>query len=623
VIWRSASWRFLISRCGNRLKPVQSTIGLDTPKRVGDAVPVTDFRFGRFEIDSRTRELRKDGVRLRLQDQPFEVLTLMLEHPGELLTRDELRTRLWPDGTFVDFEHGLNAAIKRLRSVLGDNAERPRFVETLHRRGYRFIARVERMNGGFYEVPSATDGRQRLAVLPFTMLGEASVPESFANGLTEELVTQLGRIGSDRLGVIARSSATRVQRVDRTAREIGAALRAHYLLEGTVRTEANRVRITAQLIEAQGETQLWAESYDRPLADSLLVQSDVATQIVRAVAVELLPDRAPAASTRTRNIDAYQAFLKGRYHWNRPGEEGLRECLQFYQQALTLDPQFAAAYAALARATVAAAEFYTRPPREAFEAAEAAAARALALEPSESEALTAMAEVRRGRDWNWDGADEAYRRALTVNPSNEGARRLYGVFLSSRGQSGQAAVMTDAACELDPFCLVSNTSAAWVRYVSGDYAETIDRCRHTIDMAADFPAAHRLMAAAYVQLGDARAGVRHLEQTTSVLWEPATLACLAHAYAADGNRTRAEHVLGEIDRVAERRYVSRYYRALAWTGVGDFDQAFAMLSCACDERDPAIMLLQTEPRFAALRADGRYAALANRVGFDREIAAHV
>jgi TolB-like protein/tetratricopeptide (TPR) repeat protein len=591
---------------------------------VGDAVRVTDFRFGRFEIDSRTRELRKDGVRLRLQEQPFALLTLMLEHPGELLTRDELRDRLWPDGTFVDFEHGLNAAIKRLRAVLGDSAERPRFVETLHRRGYRFIARVERVNGhGAYEVPTAGDDRHRLAVLPFTMLGEACVPESFASGLTEELVTQLGRVGSDRLGVIARSSAMRVQRADRTAREIGAALRAHYLLEGTVRTEANRVRITAQLIEAEGETQLWAESYDRPVLDSLLVQSDVATQIVRAVAVELLPDRAPAASTPTHNLDAYQSYLKGRYHWHRPGEEGLRECLAFYERASTLDPQFASAHAGLARATAAAAEYYIVPPIAAFDAAEAAAARALALEPSESEAYTALAEVRRARDWDWDGADEAYRRALTINPSNEGARRLYGVFLSSRGQMDQAATMTDIACELDPLCLVSNTSAAWVRYVAGDHSEVIDRCRHTIDMAAGFPAPHRLLAAAYVQLGDAKAAVRHLESATSIHWEPATLACLAHAYAAAGDRPIALHVLGELDQPATTRYISRYYHALAWAGVADFDRAFALLSCACDERDPALMLLRTEPRFAALREDVRYFALAQNLGFDREIASYV
>jgi TolB-like protein len=585
---------------------------------------VTDFRFGRFEIDSHTRELRKDGVRLRLQDQPFALLALMLEHPGELLTRDELRDRLWPEGTFVDFEHGLNAAIKRLRAVLGDNAERPRFVETLHRRGYRFIAKVERVNGyGSYPLPSTGDDRHRLAVLPFTTLGETSVPDSFAAGLTEELVTQLGRICAGRLGVIARSSATRVQRVDRTARDIGAALRAQYLLEGTVRTDAGRVRITAQLIEAQGETQLWAESYDRPLADSLLVQSDVATHIVRSVAVELLPDRAPTPSSSTRNLAAHQAFLKGRYYWNRPGETGLRECLSFYQQALALDPQFSTAHACLARATVAAAEYYIYEPRTAFDAAEASAARALAIDPSESEAYTALAEVRRARDWNWGAADEAYRRALSINPSNEGARRLYGVFLASRGQTSEAATMTDIACELDPLCLVSNTGAAWVRYVTGDYAEVIDRCRHTIDMAADFPAPHRLLAAACVQLGDPEAAVAHLESVPSIHWEPPTLACLAHAHAVTGNFAYAIEIVDRLDRVAQHRYVSCYYRALATVGLKDFDQAFALLSRAFDDCDPALMLLGTEPRFSALRGDPRYPELAQRLGFDREISAHV
>jgi TolB-like protein len=585
---------------------------------------VTDFRFGRFEIDSRTRELRKDGVRLRLQEQPFALLALMLEHPGELLTRDELRDRLWPDGTFVDFEHGLNAAIKRLRAVLGDNVDRPRFVETLHRRGYRFIARVERINGhGAYELAAAGDARQRLAVLPFTNLGEASVPESFASGLTEELVTQLGRLCSDRLGIIARASAARVQRADRTAREIGAALRAQFLLEGTVRTEGHRVRITAQLVEAAGDTQLWADSYDRPLADCLLVQSDVATQIVRAVAVELLPDRAPIRSNGTRNLDAHQSFLKGRYYWNRPGEEGLRECLAFYEQAIALDPQFSAAHAALARATAAAAEYYVQEPRPALDAAEKAAARALAIDSSESDAYTALAEVRRARDWDWNGADEAFRRALTINPSNEGARRLYGVFLASRGQTAQAAVMTDIACELDPLCLVSNTGAAWVRFVTGDYADVIDRCRHTIDMEADFPAPHRLLAAALVQMGDPTAGVRHLEAATPTHWDPATIACLSHAAAASGDRPRAVALLDRLEQLSHERYVSRYHWALAWCGLGDVEKTFTMLSCACDERDPALMLLNTEPRFAPLRRDPRYAALAARIGFDREITTHV
>lgn len=580
---------------------------------------MTDFRFGRFELDSRTRELRKDGVRLRLQEQPFAVLALMLEHPGELLTRDELRDRLWPEGTFVDFEHGLNAAVKRLRAVLGDNAERPRFVETLHRRGYRFIARVERLNDlrGSYE-PAVVNTKQRLAVLPFMQFGETAAPGSFAAGLTEELVTQLGRLCGDRLGVIARSSCARVQRANRTVREIAEALHAHYIVEGTVRTDADRVRVTAQLIEVQGETELWADSFERPLTDCLLVQADVATQVVRSVAIELLPDRAPAPSSGTRHLEAQQNYLKGRYHWQRPGTEGLSECLMFMQRAVTLDPGFAAAHAALARVTAASADYYTAEPRAALEAAETSAARALAIDPTEAEAHIALAEVRRSRDWDWEGAEEAYRRALAINPSNEGALRLYGIFLAARRQMTQATAMTDRACELDPLCLVTNTSAAWVRYVSGRYEEAIELCRHTIDMEADFAAPHRLLAAATLQLGDADGSVRYLDSNRSIHQDPTTKAWLAHAAAVQGDRARAMQILGELDAMSHTRYISAYHRALGWTGLNDLDAAFALLCQACEERDPSLMHLDSEPRFAGLRSDTRYATLTARIGLPME-----
>jgi TolB-like protein len=570
---------------------------------------VTDFRFGRFELDSRTRELRKDGVRLRLQEQPFAVLALMLAHPGELLTRDELRDQLWPEGTFVDFEHGLNAAIKRLRSVLGDNAERPRFVETLHRRGYRFIARVERMNGlgGSYEVAAAGEAKQRLAVLPFTHLGEASGPESFASGLTEELITQLGRLCADRLGVIARSSCARVTRADRTIREIADALHAHYIVEGTVRADADRVRITAQLIEAHGETQLWADSFERPMTDSLLVQADVATRIVRSVAVELLPDRAPAPSSGTRHLEAHQNYMKGRYHWQRPGYDGLHECLMYLQRAVALDPGFAAAHAVLARVTAAAADYHAKEPRPTLDAAEASAAKAIAIDPLQADAHLALAEVRRSRDWNWDGAEDAYRRTLTIDPSHDAALRLYGLFLGARGRMGQAALLIDRACEIDPLCLVANTSAAWVRYINRHYEDAVDRCLHTIDMEADFLPSHRLLAAAKLQMGDVDGSVRYLDSLPSIHHDPTTLAWLAHAVGVAGDRARATTILRELDEMSAVRYVSAYHRAIGWTGVGDFDTAFALLSRAYEERDPSLMHVASEPRFDVLRSDARFA----------------
>jgi TolB-like protein len=245
------------------------------------------FRFGRFELHPAARELRKDGVRMRLQDQPFELLSMLLERPGEVLTRDELRQHLWPQGMFVDFEHGLNAAVKRVRSALGDDADNPRFVETLRGRGYRFVASVETHDHEGSTLPARTPSR--LAVLPFTDLGEPSAPRFFTDGLTDEMITRVGRLLAGRIRIITRSSSLLAQRNATTARQIGAALRVQFVVEGRVRREGDLARITVQLIETNGETLVWADSYERRLTDCFRVQSEVAEQIAHALAMELLP----------------------------------------------------------------------------------------------------------------------------------------------------------------------------------------------------------------------------------------------------------------------------------------------------------------------------------------------
>jgi TolB-like protein/Tfp pilus assembly protein PilF len=592
---------------------VHSRIGLRLHTLLIDAVqvatghPVKDgFRFGRFELDVRARELRKDGVRLRMQDQPFEVLVMLLEQPGDVLTRDELRRRLWPDGTFVDFEHGLNAAVKRLRAALGDNADRPRFVETLNRRGYRFIGAVDRIEP---EHPIAA-GKVRLAVLPFADLGSAAGHDYFSEGLTEEMITRLGRCCSDRLAVVARSSSMLVHRTAHTPREIGRSLQADFLLSGGIRRDADRVRITARLIETRGETQLWAESYDRPLSDCFLVQSQVAAEIAQSLAMELLPE-ARTRRAGTRQVAAHQAFLKGRYHWNKAGMTGVEEAVAFYEQAVALDPDFAAAHASLARAHVAAAEYYLREPREALEAGRLAAARALELDPSESDAHLALAEIRKTVDLA--GAEAAYRSALAFNPSSEAAHRLYGLFLAARGRIPEATLAAQRACDLDPLCLVVNTSAAWVRYLAQEYDEAIDWCRHTLDMDPQFRPASCVLAAALVETGRIDEAISVYEQALAPRPDAVLATWLAHALAVAGDRQRAIEILTELDGVAIG-YVSPYHRALAYTALDRTDAAVALLRAAFEERDPAIVNLAAEPRFERLRADARYGALARRLG---------
>jgi TolB-like protein/Tfp pilus assembly protein PilF len=568
------------------------------------------LRFASFELDCRSRELREGARRIRLQDQPFEILRLMLEHPGEVVTRDELRQRLWPDGTFVDFEHSLNAAIKRLRAALGDDADHPRFVETVPRRGYRLIAPVATNDAAV--VADASAARPRLAVLPFSNLSDDSAQEYFSDGLTEEMIAQLGTLCRGRIGVLARWSSMVFKGCLQRAREVGEALRADYLLEGSVRREGGRVRITARLIETREETQLWSETYERDVVDYLSVQTDVATRIARSLAMELAP--APSPGSAPPDADAYQAYLKGRYYWNKPGESGLDQALTFFGEGLKIAPTFAAAHAAMARAMIARAEYYRDVPRQALERARQAASRALELDPNQPEAHLAIADVRRMLDYDWHGAEAAYTKAISLNPSYEGARGSLAIMLSTLARHGEAVREAERAMEIDPFCLFVATGVAWTRYAAGDYEAAIARCHHTIDLDPEFLPARRMLGAAYLLAGRSREAVSALEEAAGIGGaDPVVLSWLAHARSVSGTIDDAQRVLSRVHRLEKVRYVSAYHLALAYLGIGDLERTFGLLDRAFIERDPALARVTVDPRFDALRDDPRYLGLLERL----------
>src|SRR2546430_7464621 len=293
-------------------------------------------RFGAFELDQDAGELRKQGTRMKLQEQPLQMLQVLLQRPGEVVTREELQQKIWPSDTFVDFDHGINNAIKRLREALGDAAETPHYIETLPRRGYRFIGKIE------YNAPRM----RSLAVLPLENLSHDPQQEYFAEGLTEALITTLAKIGE--LRVVSRTTAMLYKDVHKPLREIARELEVDAIVEGTVLRAGQRVRITAQLIDAANETHLWAESYERHLRDVLHLQAELAQSIARQVQVKLTPqEQAQLAQSRPVNPEAYEAYLKGRYHWNRRSREGLPKAVQYFEQAIATDPTYAAAYAGL------------------------------------------------------------------------------------------------------------------------------------------------------------------------------------------------------------------------------------------------------------------------------------
>jgi TolB-like protein/tetratricopeptide (TPR) repeat protein len=571
------------------------------------------FRFGGFEMNLRTRELWRNGVRIRLQDQPFQILAMMLERPGDVVTREEIRERLWADGTTVDFEHGVNAAIKRLRTALGDIAESPRFVETLHRRGYRFIAPLDApMPFGLSDrhIPGA---RARLVVLPFANLSEGLAQEYFSDGLTEEMIAQLGRLFGSRFGVIARTSSMLLKNGTRTASEIGHAFGARYLLEGSVRRDGERVRITAQLIETEGETHLWAESYDRQLADVIAVQTDVAAAIARSLMIELLPGAPPAPLAGTRNPDAYQAYLKGRFHWNKPGDGGLQAALVYFDEAVALDPNFAAGHSGRGRCYLSLAEYYRETPRVALQMARASAERALQIDPGDSEAHIIIGEVRRSLDWDSAGAEESYRRAFACNPSFDAAHRCYAMFLAARGQLGEAMTIVDRACELDPFCFSTATAAALVRFFAGQHVAVVARCRNISDMDPAYVPSRRLAAAALEQMGRPEEGAVVLRELGEERMDPVSLACFGRILAASGDRTRALAIRERLRRQDRTRFVPAYSLALLDAGLGERDSTFAELEAACEQRDPWLDTVSVDPRFASIRQDPRFSAILNRL----------
>jgi TolB-like protein/Tfp pilus assembly protein PilF len=570
------------------------------------------LKFGSFELDVRLRELRTGSTRVRLQDQPFEILRLMLESAGEVVTREQLRQRLWPAGTYVDFEHSLNAAVKRLRAALGDDADNPRFVETLPRRGYRFIAPLDTAEPA---VPPrrAASMRPRLAVLPFANLSDDPAQDYFSDGLTEEMIAQLGSVSSGRMAVVARWSSMVFKGTTRRAREIGEAMGVDFLVEGSVRRDGDRVRITTRLIESASETSLWSEVYDRELTDVLRVQTDVAACVARSLAMELTP-------ARQRPTDcgpaAYQAYLKGRYYWNKPFDEGVKEAIAYYERALDASPSFGAARAALSRAHVCRAEYYHVLPRQALKDAEAAALRALAIDQTLYEAHLALADVRRMHDLDWAAAEALYQQAIAGNPSYESAHRAYGMMLSVQGRHTEAIRASERACELDPLCLVVGTTAGWTRYVAGDFDAAVDHCRNTIDMDPEFLPARRVLAAAYLQSGRHAEALSELESAVSLSdgdSDPTLLTSLAHAKAVTGNRREAVALISRVRALEGERYVPPYHLAMAYVGLESIDAAFDALDRAWLDRDPALAGVHVEPRVAPLRGDRRYPELLKRL----------
>src|SRR6266404_2638465 len=630
-------------------------------------------RFGPFEADLRAGELRKHGVKLKLVGQPFEVLAMLLERPGQLVTREELRARLWPTDTFVDFDHGLNAAVNKLRDALSDSAEKPTHVETLPRRGYRFISAVDLPDslglkpavpevsashesavviaaspsqiplrhrhrpvfvtalvlvvsavvfgfdlGGVRHrlvgKPSVVPRIQSIAVLPLQNLSKDPEQEYFVDGMTDELITNLAQISA--LRVISRTSAMRYKGTKKSLSEIARELRVDAVVEGTVMHSGDRVRITAQLIEASTDHHLWAASYDRDLQNVLSMQEEVTRAIVSEVRVKLTAqEQARLASMHPINPEAFQLWLKGRYYWYKLNPEGLQKAIEYFQQALEKDPAYAPAYAGLADSYNLLAFFNVFPPREVMPKAKAAAVKALELDDNLAEAHVSLGWAGFTYDLDWSAAGKHLERAVVLNPSYPLAHSYYSLYLGALGRPEEGLTEAKRALDLDPVSPAINHYVVVQLYLARRFDEAIEQCRKTLELDPSFTPVHGTLAEVYAAKGMYLETLAEYEEYSALSGgSPRSTAFVGYAHARLGQRSQAFRVLEQLRAASKQKYVPALSFAIVYVGLGEKEQAFLWLEKAYDERTNSLAYLKVQATWDPLRSDPRFADLVRRMG---------
>lgn len=578
------------------------------------------LRFDTFELDVRTGELRKQGVKLRLQGQPLLVLAALIKRAGDLVMRDELRAEIWSDDTFVDFDHSLHNAIARIREVLGDSADNPRYIETLPRRGYRFIGKIDQPSS---DVPPSPTGRaptpnartiEAIAVLPLENLSGDPAQDYFADGMTETLITTLAKIKA--LRVISRTSAMRYKGVRESLPLIARELNVDAVIEGSVLRDGQRVRITAQLIHAATDQHLWTESYERDFGDILSLQSEIARQVASEIKVILTPEeKARLVTMRPVNPAAHEAYLKGRFYWNKRSAESSKKALKFFQQALDLDPAYAQGYAGLADSYTILGYYNALAPIDAYPKAKAAAMKALELDPSLAEPHATLGVIKRDFEWDWSGAEQEFARAVALNPGYAEAYHWHGTLHGMLGRHADALAKKTHALSLDPLSVVVRTDLARILYFARDYDQAIAQYRSALEMDPTFSTAHLWLGQVYEQKGMFDAAISEFQTGVQLTGGSAfSLAKLAHGFAVAGSPDRSRSLLRQLLEFPSQKYVSPYDIATIHVGLGDHDEAFSSLDRAFEERSLWLGYLNVEPQLDPVRADPRFQGLLHRVG---------
>jgi len=610
-------------------------------------------RFYGFELDLRNGQLTRDGLPLKLQPQPAKVLALLVSRPSEIITREELVKQVWGSDTFVDFEQGLNFAIRQIRAALGDDADQPRFVETLPKRGYRFIAPLTTMSdvsrtdeapvassktrwigivaavvlvlaAGVYfqsksQKPRTVQGPIILAVLPFDDM--SSQPQAFlVDGLTEEMVARVTEISPEHLKVIARTSAMQYARTNKSARQIGQELGADYVLENSVRHENGRLRITSQLVRTSDQVHLWAQNYDRDMRDLLPLESEVTSDIAEQVQKQLLPAVAihRPANIRAVDADAHELYLKGRYAFNQRSRDSLQESVLDFQQALARQPNYAAAYAGLADSYNLIAFYGFDPTLYAVSQAKISADKALQLDDSMAAAHAALAYTEFMWQDDWQLAEREFRRAIELDDNYVPAHHWYALYLAAIGKMDESLREMQYAQRLDPLSSPVHAGSAWMYYFARNYDKALQEANTALQLNPNSTAAHAVAGWAYTEQKKYDLAIGELKVAAKLAGGvPAYMCPLARTYAVSGNTSEAKKIAAQAEAMQANPQGLGSAIAAIYVALGDSDRALTWLE-ETNKGDIRANWLRVDPSFDPLRGNARFEAVLNRLGTKRD-----
>jgi TolB-like protein/Flp pilus assembly protein TadD len=571
------------------------------------------YEFGPFRLDPAERILLRAGQPVPLTLKAFDLLLALVENSGHIVEKEALLKAVWPD-SFVE-EGVLSVNVFKLRKALGEN-EGLKFIETVPKRGYRFVAEVKTVYATppppIAPAPRTDQTITSIAVLPFKSLGADSSDDYLGLGLADALITRLSNI--PRLVVRPTSAVRKYAGLAQDAQAVASDLMVESVLEGSLRRSGERLRVTVQLISAHAGAPLWAEKFDEQFTDIFAVEDSISAQVAHALLRQLSgEEERRLAKRQTANAEAYLLYLKGRYFWNKRTEAGLRKGIEFFQQALETDPQYALAWAGIADSYLLGANI--RPPREEMPKAKAAALRALELDDTLAEAHASLGRIKMFFDWDWTGAESEFKRALELNPNYATARQWFANYLIAVGRAQEAVAEINLAQELDPLSLVINTARGWVCYFAREYDQALEQYQRVLEMDPSFVQAQREIGMVYERKGMVAEALAATQQAISLGGENAiVLTLLGRFYAVAGQRDEAEQVIARLNALASTRYTPPMLFAPIYAALGEREQALDWLERAYEDRSSPLVWLKVDPWFDDLRDDPRFADLLLRVG---------